>query len=163
MKLRRLLTVLVFLSAIPANAQQEAAKPAPEVVRSEKAKEITAIGLWVDKGLGLISEAEFREKAKDLPMGRKDALNKETEAMTEDQYGVRQVTGKQFSILIEQIDAISSFCSFTVIGTTKKRAYLEAKFHMTSQFSYVAIVSVPLKDLPPATLEKVLTLQHRAK
>lgn len=163
MKLCRSLTVLVFLSAIPAYAEKEAAKPTPEVVRNEKPKEITAIGLWVDKGLGLISDASFKEKAKDIPMDFKAALNKETDAMTGDQYGVRLVTGKQFSALIEQMGAISSFCSFTVIGTSEKRAYLEAEFHMTSKFSYVAIVSAPLKDLPSATLEKVLTLQHRAK
>ena len=163
MKLCRFLTVLVFLSAIPANAQQEAAKPTPDIVRNEKPKEITAIGLWVDRGLGLISEAAVREKAKELQMDFKAALNKETEAMTGDQYGVRLVTGKEFSALIEQMGAISSFCSFTVIGTSAKQAYLEAEFHVTSEFSYVAIVSVPLKDLPAATLEKVLTLQHRAK
>jgi len=163
MELCRSLTVLVFLSAIPADAEEEAAKPAPGAVRDEKPKEITAISLWVDMGLGLNSEAAVQEKVNALQMDFKSTLQKETDAMTGDQYGVRLVTGKQFSALIEKMDDISSFYSFTMIGTTAKRAYLEANYHLTSEFSYVAIVSVPLQDLPAATLKKVLALQHRAK
>jgi hypothetical protein len=58
---------------------------------------------------------------------------------------------------------VSSFCSFTIIGTTDERAYLEAEFHISSEFSYVAVVSAPRKEVPAAILTKLLEKQRSAR
>lgn len=149
------LAVIVLLAAVPANAE--------EAARDEKPTEIPAISLWVDMGLGLISEKAAQDKMEVLGIDFKPTLEKEVEAMTGHLYGVRLASGKQFAALIDKMDGISSFYSFTVIGTTAKRAYLEANYHLTSEFGYVAIVSASLEDLPAETLKKVLALRHRGK
>jgi hypothetical protein len=163
-KLCRSLAVLVLLWAIPANAEEGSAELTTAATKNKEQKGISVISLWVDMGLGLVSEEAAKDKISSLGIGFKAALEKEADAMTGDLHGVRLVTGKQFSDLIDVVNGpVSSFVFYDVIGTTKKRAYLEASFPITSKFGYVAIVSVPLDDLPAATLKKVLALQHRAE
>jgi hypothetical protein len=41
---------------------------------------------------------------------------------------------------------------------TKESAYLEVTFFLTSGRSYVVVVSAPLSDCPPATLDKLKQL-----
>lgn len=154
------LIFFAFLSAIPLSAEEKPAKTTPEAAGIATPHEVTAIRLWVDMGLGLLSEEAVKEKSKDLKTSFKVALEKEAEAMTCDQHGVRFVTGKQFDAIFGQMNEVSSFCSFTIIGTTAERAYLEAVFHISSEFSYVAVVSAPRKDIPKETITKMLELQH---
>ena len=123
--------------------------------RAEKAAEVPAINLWVDLGLGLINEEEAKEKMKSLDADFKTVLKSETNVLTSDLHGVRQVSGKQFASLMAKIDQVSSFSTTSVIGKTKKRAYLEVMIFLTSKHSYVAIVSAPLEDLPAAIREKL--------
>lgn len=123
--------------------------------RAEKAAEDPAINLWVDLGLGLINEEEAKEKVKSLDADFKTALKSETNVLTGDLYGVRQVSGKQFASLMAKVDQMSSSSTTSVIGKTRKRAYLEVTIFLTSKHAYVAIVSAPLDDLPAATREKL--------
>jgi hypothetical protein len=123
--------------------------------RAEEPAEAPAINLWVDLGLGLINEEEANEKMKSLDADFKGTLKSETEALTSDLYGVRQVSGNQFASLMAKIEQVSSSSTTSVIGKTKKRAYLEVIIFLTSKHAYVAIVSAPLDDLPAATREKL--------
>jgi hypothetical protein len=109
----------------------------------------------VDLGLGLINEEEAKEKVKSLDADFKTALKSETNVLTGDLYGVRQVSGKQFASLMAKVDQMSSSSTTSVIGKTRKRAYLEVTIFLTSKHAYVAIVSAPLDDLPAATREKL--------
>ena len=119
------------------------------------ADEAQAINLWVDLKLGLINEAEVKQKMNSIDADFKTALKSETNALTGDLYGVRQVSGRQFASLVAKIDETSSSTTFSVIGKTKKRAYLEATVLLTSKHAYVAIVSAPLDDLPAAIQQKL--------
>ena len=123
--------------------------------RAETSAEAPAINLWVDLGLGLINEEEAKEKMKSFDIDFKTALKSETNVLTGDLHGVRQVSGKQFASLMAKTDLVSSFSTTSVIGKTKKRAYLEVMIFLTSKHSYVAIVSAPLEDLPAATREQL--------
>jgi hypothetical protein len=158
-----ILVAFALLATNPVRAEEKPVKPTPDAAREEKPNHVTAIGLWVDMGLGLLSEEAVKEKSKALGSALKIALKKETEAMTGDQHGVRFVTGKQFAAIVEAMSEVSSFCSFTIIGTTDERAYLEAEFHISSEFSYVAVVSAPRKEVPAAILTKLLEKQRSAR
>lgn len=157
------LVAMAFLSALPAGAEDKTSKTTPEAASEAKLKESTAIGLWVDFGLGLVSEEEMKDKAKSFKPNYKTALGQETDALTGDLHGARFVTGKQFAALVERTNEVSSFCSFKIIGTTRDRAYLEAEFHLSSRKSYVAVVSAPRKEVPDAILAKILEQQRGAK
>jgi hypothetical protein len=115
-----------------------------------------AINLWVDLGLGLISEEYAAEKMKSLDADFESTLESETEALTSDLYGVRHVSGEQFAALVAEMDVVSSFSTTTVIGRTKELGYLEVKFFLTSSHAYVAIVCAPLNDVPEATRKKLI-------
>jgi len=128
---------------------------APNDSQVEKPAETPAINLWVDLGLGLISEEEAKEKMKSLDADFKGTLKSEADALTGDLYGVRHVSGKQFAALIAKIDLVSSFSKTTVIGKTQERGYLEVKIALTSSHGYVAIVCAPLDDLPESTRKKL--------
>ena len=123
--------------------------------RADEAAETPAINLWVDLGLGLISEEEAEEKMKSLDADFKTTLKSETNVLTDDLYGVRQVSVKQFASLMAKMDQVSSSSTISVIGKTKKRAYLEVVIFLTSTHGYVAIVSAPLEDLPGAIRKKL--------
>jgi hypothetical protein len=107
-----------------------------------------AINLWVDLGLGLITEEEAKEKMKLLGADFKSTLKAETKALRRDIYGVRIVSGKQFETIIAKINTVSSFSKTTVIGKTQEVGYLEVKFALSSSHGYVAIVCTPLNELP---------------
>ena len=130
---------------------------APGDSKKEKPIETPAINLWVDLGLGLISEEDAKAKMKSLDAEFKSTLESEIKPLAGDLYGVRQVSGKQFAAIVADMDQVTSFASTSVIGMTKKRAYLEMKFHLSSH-SYVAIVSAPLNDLPSGTRNKLREL-----
>jgi hypothetical protein len=118
--------------------------------------EAPAINLWVDLGLGLISEEDAAEKMKSLDADFQSTLKAETEALTSDLYGVRHVSGNQFAAIVAEMDAISSFSTTTVIGRTQELGYLEVEFYLTSSHGYVAIVCAPLNDLPESTRKKLV-------
>ncbi len=128
---------------------------APSDSQKEKPVETPAINLWVDLGLGLISEEDAKAKMKPHDTDFKSALESEMKALAGDLYGVRKVSGKQFAAIVAKIDQASGFTSTSVIGKTKERGYLEVKLHLTSSHSYVAIVCAPLDDLPVATQNKI--------
>lgn len=115
-----------------------------------------AINLWVDLGLGLISEKDAAEKMKSLDADFKSTLKSETEALTSDLYGVRHVSGKQFAALVTEMDVVSSFSTTAVIGATKELGYLEVRFSLNGRHGYVAIVCAPLNDVPEATRQKLI-------
>jgi hypothetical protein len=115
-----------------------------------------AINLWVDLGLGLISEEDAAETMKSLDADFESALKSETEALTSNLYGVRHVSGEQFAALVAEMDVVSSFSTTTVIGATKELGYLEVRFSLNGRHGYVAIVCAPLNDVPEATREKVI-------
>ncbi len=127
----------------------------PSDSQKEKPVETPAINLWVDLGLGLISEEDAKAKMKPLDADFKSTLESEIKPLAGDLYGVRQVSGKHFAAIVAKIDQVSSFSSTSVIGKTKERGYLEVKIHLTSSYSYVAIVCAPLDDLPIATRNKL--------
>ena len=127
----------------------------PRDARAEKPVETPAINLWVDLSLGLISEEDAGEKAKSLDTDFKTPLKAETHALTGDLYGVRQVSGNHFASLMKRVDQVSSFSGTSVIGKTRKRAYLEVMVFLTSSRKYVAIVTAPLDDLPAAARKKL--------
>lgn len=131
---------------------------APSDSKKENPAEIPAINLWVDLGLGLISEEDAKAKMKPLDADFKSTLDSEIKPLAGDLYGVRQVSGKQFASIVAKIDQVSSFSSTSVIGKTKERGYLEVKIHLTSSHSYIAIVCAPLDDLPVATRNKLREL-----
>ncbi len=147
MEAKQLILLAVLLPVLVLAASGDA--------RAEEAAEAPAINLWVDLGLGLINEEEAKEKMKSLDADFKTALKSETDVLTGDLYGVRQVSGKQFASLMPKIGQVSSFSTTSVIGKTKKRAYLEVTIFLTSKHAYVAIVSAPFDDLPAATREKL--------
>lgn len=147
MKAKQLILLAVLLPVLVLAASGDA--------RAEEPAEAPAINLWVDLRLGLISEEEAKEKMKSLDADFKSILKSETEALTGDLYGVRQVSGEQFASLMAKIDQVSSFSKTSVIGKTKERAYLEVVIFLTSTHGYVAIVSAPLDDLPAATRKKL--------
>lgn len=130
----------------------------PSDSQKEKPVETPAINLWVDLGLGLISEEDVKAKMKPLDTDFKSTLESEIKPLAGDLYGVRQVSGKQFAAIVAEIGQVSSFSSTSVIGMTKERGYLEVKIHLTSSHSYVAIVCAPLDDLPVATRNKLREL-----
>lgn len=130
---------------------------APGDSQKEKPVDTPAINLWVDFALGLIGEEDAMAKMKSLDVDFKDTLESEATPLTGDLYGVRQVSGRQFAAIVGNMDKVNSFVSTSVIGKTRKRAYLEAKIHL-SNHSYVAIVSAPLDDLPDATRNKLQEL-----
>ena len=128
---------------------------APRDSNGEEPAKAPAINLWVDLGLGLISEEDAEEEMKSLDADFKSTLKSETEALTGDLYGVRKVSGKQFAALVAKMDVVSSFSKITVIGKTQELGYLEVKIALTSSHSYVAIVCAPLDDLPESTRKKL--------
>ena len=132
MKMKKMILVAVLIPLFSLNAS--AAQP--------------AINIYVDVLLGVISEDEAKEKIESLKHDFKSTLKLETDGLTGDLYGFRQLTGKQFAALVSRIGEITSFSSIQKVGKTDARAYLEVKVFLTSSKGYVAIVCSTLNDLP---------------
>jgi hypothetical protein len=127
---------------------------APSDSKKENPAEIPAINLWVDLGLGLISEEDANTKMKRLGADFEITRKAEIGALEGNLYGVRQLSGKEFANLVAKIDQNTFALSISVIGMTEARAYLEVKVSLTSSRSYVAILSAPLSDLTDETRNK---------
>ena len=136
MKMKKMILVAVLIPVFSLNAS--AAQPA----------QTPAINIYVDVLLGVISEDEAKEKIESLKHDFKSTLKLETDGLTGDLYGFRQLTGKQFAALVSRIGEITSFSSIQKVGKTDARAYLEVKVFLTSSKEYVAIVCSTLNDLP---------------
>ena len=147
MNFKKFILLVVLCPALMLAASGETAEAKPS--------DTPAINLYVDISLGLISEDEAKEKTKKLKADFKTTLKSETDLLTGDLYGVRQVSGKQFAALVGRTDETTSFSATAIIGKTKDRAYLEVKIFLKSSQCYVAIVSAPLDDVPVETRKKL--------
>ena len=147
MNFKKIILLAVLSPALTLAASGETVKAKP--------RETPAINLYVDISLGLISEDEAKEKTKKLKSDFKTTLKSETDLLTGDLCGVRQVSGMQFAALVNRTDEKTSFSATTIIGKTKDRAYLEVKIFLKSSKSYVTIVHAPLDDVPVETRKKL--------
>ena len=129
---------------------------APSDAAEQDQVKARAINLWVDLGLGLISQEDATKEMRSLDADFESTLKSETEALASDLYGVRHVSGERFAAFVAEMDVVSSFSTTTVIGRTKELGYLEVKFFLTSSHGYVAIVCAPLNDVPESTRKKLV-------
>jgi hypothetical protein len=128
---------------------------APSDAAEQDQAKARAIDLWVDLGLGLISQEDATKEMRSLDADFESILRAETEALTSDLYGVRHVSGERFAAFVAEMDVVSSFSTTSVIGRTQELAYLEVRIALSSRHGYVAIVCSPLNDLPESTRKKL--------
>ena len=122
---------------------------------NQPARNTPAIEVWVDLALGVCDGKAAGKRLEALNIKNlKSALEAEMKSLKGDLFGVRQVSGKEFAAMMKQLETVSSFKSSKLIGKTGDRAYLEVRVHLTSQHSYVAIVTTELNGLPAEIRKK---------